>query len=147
LERITSASHSNWLRQLEPLADFAPSAASAGRSRQPRLPIPPDGNGQNASRLLGVHAASARRRENLRSWRVISLAGRLQAPRINGMLHRVTFASLWDSPRSPGLGRLSPSSDSPWVNGGVLCNGRLEHVPKKLLDFFDHVIPRDREAL
>jgi transposase len=34
------------------------------------------------------------------------MAGMLLAPRINGMLHRVTFAPLWESPRSQVLRRL-----------------------------------------
>src|SRR5437588_11506155 len=53
-----------------------------------------------------VRAASARNCEILRSWRVISIADILPAPRINDMLHRVTFATAWESPRSQVLGRL-----------------------------------------
>src|SRR6202022_831691 len=52
-----------------------------------------------------VRAASARNCEILRSWRVISIADMLPAPRINDMLHRVTFATAWESPRSQVLGR------------------------------------------
>src|SRR3979411_408469 len=51
--------------------------------------------------------ASARNCEILRSWRVISIADMLPAPRINDMLHRVTFATAWESPRSQVLGRLT----------------------------------------
>src|ERR1700730_14357407 len=53
-----------------------------------------------------VRAASARNCEILRSWRVISIADMLPAPRINDMLHRVTFATAWESPTSQVLGRL-----------------------------------------
>ncbi|MGH6811726.1 MAG: hypothetical protein ACREDM_05080 [Methylocella sp.] len=51
-------------------------------------------------------AASARNRETLGSWRVISMTGMPPAPRINGVPHRVTFAAVWESPRSQVLGRL-----------------------------------------
>src|SRR5208282_1841049 len=53
-----------------------------------------------------VRAASARNCEILRSWRVISIADMLPAPRINDVLHRVTFAAGWESPMSQVLGRL-----------------------------------------
>src|SRR5439155_8731652 len=53
-----------------------------------------------------VRAASAGNCEILRSWRGISIADILPAPRINDMLHRVTFATAWESPRSQVLGRL-----------------------------------------
>jgi hypothetical protein len=49
-----------------------------------------------------VRAASARNCEILRSLRVISIVGMLPAPRINGMPHRVTFATLWESPQESG---------------------------------------------
>src|ERR1700676_2855526 len=51
-------------------------------------------------------AASARNCEILKPWGVISTADMLPAPRINDMLHRVTFAAVWESPRSQVLGRL-----------------------------------------
>jgi len=44
-----------------------------------------------------VRAASARNCEILRSWRAISIADMLPAPRINDVLHRVTFAAGWES--------------------------------------------------
>src|SRR5208283_57642 len=53
-----------------------------------------------------VRAASARNCEILRSWRAISIADMLPTPRINDVLHRVTFAAGWESPRSQVLGRL-----------------------------------------
>jgi hypothetical protein len=53
-----------------------------------------------------VRAASTRNCEILRSWYVMSIVGMLPAPRINDMLHRVTFAAVWESPRSQVLGRL-----------------------------------------
>jgi hypothetical protein len=46
-----------------------------------------------------VRAASARNCEILRSWCVISIAEMLPALRINDMLHRVTFAAVWESPK------------------------------------------------
>src|SRR5208282_3010439 len=53
-----------------------------------------------------VRAASARNCEILRSWRVISIADMLPAPRIIDVLHRVTFAAGWESHRSQVLRRL-----------------------------------------
>src|ERR1019366_8381600 len=53
-----------------------------------------------------VRAASARNREILGSWRVISIADMMPAPRIIDVLHRVTFADGWESHRSQVLGRL-----------------------------------------
>src|ERR1035437_2773964 len=53
-----------------------------------------------------VRAASARNREILRSWRVISIADMMPAPRIIDGLHRVTFADGWESHRSQVLRRL-----------------------------------------
>jgi hypothetical protein len=47
-----------------------------------------------------VRAASARNCEILRSWRVISIADMLPAPRINDVLHRVTFATVEDRVRA-----------------------------------------------
>jgi hypothetical protein len=64
--------------------------------------IQPHGNRGNAPRLLGVRAASARNFKTLRSLRVISIVGMLPAPRINDVLHRVTFATLWESPQESG---------------------------------------------
>src|ERR1700730_6737973 len=49
-----------------------------------------------------VRAASARNCEILKSWRVISIADMLPAPRINDMLHRVTVAVVWESPQESG---------------------------------------------
>ncbi len=51
-------------------------------------------------------AGRPRRRRNCeicRFWGVISIASMLPAPRINDVLHRVTFAAVWESPgvRSP----------------------------------------------
>jgi hypothetical protein len=57
-------------------------------------------------RASAVRAAAARNCEILRFWRVISIADMLPAPRINDMLHRVTFAAVWESPRSQVLGQL-----------------------------------------
>ncbi len=57
-----------------------------------------------------VRAASARNCEILRSWRVISIADMLPAPRINDMLYRVTFAAGRESTRSQVLGRLGSVS-------------------------------------
>src|ERR1019366_3632808 len=53
-----------------------------------------------------VRAASARNCEILRSWRVISIADMMPAPRIIDVLHRVTFADGWESHRSQVLRRL-----------------------------------------
>src|SRR5208283_1713503 len=53
-----------------------------------------------------VRAASARNCEILRSWRVISIADMLPAPRIIDVLHRVTFAAGGESHRSQVLRRL-----------------------------------------
>ena len=66
------------------------------------------GNGQNAPRLLGV-SRPRRLRPQLRNTQIlgaISIADMLPAPRINDVLHRVTFAAGWESPRSQVLGRL-----------------------------------------
>jgi len=84
------------------------SMALALRGQQPRMTIQHHGNGQNAPRLLGVSRPRRLRRncEILRSWRSISIADMLPAPRINDVLHRVTFAAGWESPRSQVLGRL-----------------------------------------
>src|SRR6202022_4012178 len=65
-----------------------------------------------------VRAASARNCEILRSWRVISIADMLPAPRINDMLHRVTFATAWESPTSQVLGRLVLLGDDDLPGGG-----------------------------
>src|ERR1700730_15870586 len=58
------------------------------------------------NKLDGVNVLSLRGGyrdcEILRSWRVISIAEMLPAPRINDMLHRVTFEPAWESPRSQG---------------------------------------------
>jgi hypothetical protein len=105
LARIPSASHSNRLRQLEPLAGFAQSR-DVCRSRPARPPAAndPDDHRQNAPRLVAsaVRAAAARNREIRRSWRVISMAGMLPSPRINGMLHRLISRAIWDSPQESG---------------------------------------------
>src|ERR1019366_826046 len=53
-----------------------------------------------------VRAASARNCEILRSWRVISIADMMPAPRIIDVLHRVTFADGWESHRSQVLRQL-----------------------------------------
>src|SRR5450759_3700541 len=53
-----------------------------------------------------VRAASARNCEILRSWRVISIADMMPAPRIIDVLHRVTFTDGWESHRSQVLRRL-----------------------------------------
>src|ERR1035437_1857282 len=53
-----------------------------------------------------VRAASARNCEILRSWRVISIADMMPAPRIIDVLHRVTFADGWESHKSQVLRRL-----------------------------------------
>ena len=57
-----------------------------------------------------VRAAAARNWEIRKPWGVISTADMLPAPRINDMLHRVTFAAVWESPqesdfREAGLNR------------------------------------------
>src|ERR1700675_1267527 len=49
-----------------------------------------------------VRAASARNCKILRSLRVILIVDMLPAPRINDVLHRVTFAALWESPQESG---------------------------------------------
>src|ERR1035437_8364639 len=59
-----------------------------------------------------VRAASARNCEILRSWRVISIADMMPAPRIIDGLHRVTFADGWESHRSQVLRRLVLASRS-----------------------------------
>src|ERR1700747_951584 len=71
-----------------------------------------------------VRAASARNCEILKPWGVISTADMLPAPRINDMLHRVTFAAVWESPqesgsRARGISGLSQEGDpeSSGVNG------------------------------
>src|ERR1700675_3452128 len=53
-----------------------------------------------------VRAASARNCEILKSWRVISIADMLPAPRINDMLHRVILRAVRESPWSQIPGRL-----------------------------------------
>jgi hypothetical protein len=58
-----------------------------------------------------VRAASAGNHEIRRSWRVISIADMLPAPRINDILHRVTIAAISESPRSQVLGRLISNFD------------------------------------
>src|ERR1019366_9031800 len=77
-----------------------------------------------------VRAASARNREILGSWRVISIADMLPAPRIIDVPHRVTFADAWESHGSQVLGRLVVSSR--WriylrtCLGGFISKGKLQ---------------------
>src|SRR5476651_761904 len=70
-----------------------------------------------------VRAASARNREILGSWRVISIADMLPAPRIIDVPHRVTFADGWESHGSQVLGRLV----SPLNWSGFHIRGRDAH--------------------
>jgi len=60
------------------------------------------GNGQNPPRLLGVSRPRRLRPQlrNTQSWRAISIADMLPAPRINDVLHRVTFAAGWNPKES-----------------------------------------------
>jgi len=73
-----------------------------------------------------VRAAAARNCEILRFWRVISIADMLPAPRINDMLHRVTFAAVWESPRSQVLGQLvlGPVAHGSLATGEGGCDRR-----------------------
>src|ERR1019366_4353464 len=61
---------------------------------------------RRAGLAAAVRAAPARNCEILRSWRVISIADMMPAPRIIDVLHRVTFADGWESHRSQVLRRL-----------------------------------------
>ncbi len=93
---------------MHPVAQRLPIHAPGLCGQPPRRPIQPHGNRQKGRRAClasAVRAASARNCE-LRSWWVISIADMLQAPRINDMRQRVTFAAVWESPRSQVLGRL-----------------------------------------
>src|ERR1035437_7102865 len=89
-----------------------------------------------------VRAASARNCEILRSWRVISIADMMPAPRIIDGLHRVTFADGWESHRSQVLRRLvsyppSTPTQDPSGAGGVpsLFGHALEGEMRSSLDF------------
>jgi hypothetical protein len=57
---------------------------------------------RRAGLASAVRAAAAGNREIRRSRRAVSMAGMLPPPRINGMLHRVTFAAIWDSLQESG---------------------------------------------
>src|ERR1700731_2498588 len=76
---------------------------------------------RRACLAAAVRAASARNCEILRSWRVISIADMLAAPRINDLLHRVTFAAGWESPRSQVLGRLVSFKRYPASSKSACC--------------------------
>ena len=68
---------------MHPVAQRLPVHGTGLRGQHPRMPIQHHGNGQNARACLAsaVRAASARNCEILRSWRVISIADMLPAPR------------------------------------------------------------------
>src|SRR3984893_16623970 len=51
-------------------------------------------------------------------WRVISIADMLPAPRINDMLHRVTFATAWNPPQESG----------PWAVGMILVDPAFDDI-------------------
>src|SRR3981081_220080 len=81
--------------------------------------------------------ASARNCEILRSWRVISIADMLPVPRINDMLHRVTFATAWESPRSQVLGRLvSLPSEKLHVSHPPRRRNRARQIAENITRFF-----------
>jgi hypothetical protein len=103
-----------------------PPAGAANRREGPSSPMAIVRR-RRAYLASAVRAAAAGNCEILRSLRVISMAGMLPSPRINGMLHRVTFAPLWESPRSQVLGRLvSLRSLHGALHGGDRLFSRLE---------------------
>jgi hypothetical protein len=88
-----------WLR---PVARRLPVPAGAAPSRA--CPSSPTAIARmrRAGLASAVRAAAARNCEIRRSWRAISMADMLPPPRINGMLHRVTFAANWESSQESG---------------------------------------------
>src|ERR1700730_5568984 len=77
-----------------------------------------------------VRAASARNCEILRSWRVISIADMLPAPRINDRLHRVICDCL-------GI----PQESGPWAVGMIHPIQLLPGRTLSLLRPADRVLP------
>ena len=63
---------------------------------------------------------------SMTQWGVISIADMLPAPRINDVLHRVTFAAVWESPRSQVLGQLvlGPVAHGSLATGEGGCDRR-----------------------
>src|ERR1700730_18069286 len=80
-----------------------------------------------------VRAASVRNCEVLKPWGVISTADMLPAPRINDVLHRVTFAAVWESPRIQVLGRLVLDTANDLINRERVLKLSIEFLSRQRL--------------